>query len=67
MPINADNVPVLLCNAALLFISHVLVVLLGINTTILLDVLKGKVHETAMAAMVLGCVTIHKLLLAQRD
>lgn len=67
MPVNANDVPVLLSNAALLLISHVLVVLLSINTTILLDVLEGKVHKTTMAAMILGSVTVYQLLLAQRE
>jgi len=59
VPINTHNTPVLLSNDAPVLFCRVLVVLLGVQATVLLDELKGKVHEAAMAAMVLAGVTVH--------
>ena len=67
MAINADDMPVLLGNVALLLFCLVLVILLSVNAPIPLDEVKGKVHQTAMTAMVLHSVTVHQLLFTQSD
>lgn len=63
--INGNNVAVLLVSEALLLITLVLVILLSVNATVLDDKGKGKVHEATMAAMVLGAIAVHQLLLTQ--
>ena len=52
---------------ALVLFCSVLVVLLGVQTAVLLDELKSKVHEAAMTAMVLVGVTVYQFLLTQGD
>lgn len=67
IPIDADNTPVFLFYRALVLFCSVLVVLLGVQTAVLLDELKSKVHEAAMTAMVLVGVTVYQFLLTQGD
>ena len=65
MTIDANNMPALLSKAALLLLCLVLVVLLTVNAPILVDELKCKVHQAAVTAVVLSCVTVYQLLLTQ--
>ena len=67
VPINAHNSPVLLGHNAPVLLCCVLVVLFSVQATVLLDELKGKVHEAAVAAVVLTGVTVHELLLTEGD
>lgn len=47
--------------------SLVRIIFFGVNATIVDYKLKAIIHETAIAALVVRCVTINQFLLRQRD
>mmetsp|Transcript_29110 Transcript_29110/g.48858 ORF Transcript_29110/g.48858 Transcript_29110/m.48858 type:complete len:265 (-) Transcript_29110:571-1365(-) len=64
-PGDRAHIPLLLCNLARLLGASVGVVPLRIQTTVGDDEVKGVVHESAVAAVVLRRVAVHQLLLGE--
>lgn len=61
--VDGDHMAVLLPDCTLLLLCHILVVLLGVETTVLDYKGESKVHEAAMAAMIPADIAVHQLLL----